>query len=297
MGSDWLSVSLSVEGAEAMAAVERVFERFGAKAVCLDEPGEDLLEPPPGAMPLAARMRMSALFPAGIDLASLARALAEGAPGAGPPAVEAVGEAWKAALLERPEPLCFGRLEIVPVEDAGAAPPAEGVARVLLAPGLGFGSGRHPSTALCLEALARHELEGLRVLDYGCGSGILAIAALRLGAARAVAVDHDPQALLATADNARRNRVRSRLAVLPPERLRSRAGFDLILANILAGPLIALAPRLSALLAPSGILILAGILAGQEEEVVRAYSPVLSLRARSEREGWVGLQFSAAPGR
>lgn len=297
VAEDWLQVSLVVEGADTMAAVEALFERFGAQAICLDEPGEDLLEPLPGAMPLAASMRLSALFPAGLDLDSLARAIAKDIPGAGPPAVETVGEGWKAALAERPEPLRFGRLEILPALEATAVPRAGDTARVVLTPGLGFGSGRHPSTALCLEALARHRLEGKRVLDYGCGSGILAIAALKLGAARAVAVDHDPQALLAAADNARRNRVKSRLSLLSPEGLRARPVFDLVIANILAGTLIDLASRLSAFLAPSGRLILSGILAGQEEEVARAYAPALSLRARREREGWVSLELGAGTGR
>ncbi len=292
----WLSVSLPVEGAEAMARVEAIFERFGAQAVCLDEPGEALLEPAPGAMPLAASMRLSGLFPGDFDPQPLAAALAAAVPGAAPPRIERIAESWREALTQRPEPLRIGGLEILPELDAAARD--SGVrARVLLAPGLGFGTGRHPTTALCLEALGERDLAGRRVLDYGCGSGILAIAALKLGARGAVAVDHDPQAMLATRDNARRNRVASRLEVLPPERLRPRRPFDLVLANILASTLIGLAPRLVALLSREGELILSGMLAGQEEEVARAYAPDLDVAQRCERDGWVGLILRRGAGR
>lgn len=284
----WLSVSLPVEGAEAMARVEAIFERFGAQAVCLDEPGEALLEPAPGAMPLAARMRLSALFPAGFDPQPLAAALAEAIPGIDPPRVERIGERWREALTQRPQTLRIGCLEILP--EADAAPRASDArARVLLAPGLGFGTGSHPTTALCLEALGERDLRGRRVLDYGCGSGILAIAALKLGARGAVAVDHDPQAILAARGNARRNRVASRLEVLSPEALRPRWPFDLVLANIVADTLIGLAPRLVAVLSREGELILSGILVGQEEDVARAYAPELAVAERREREGWVRL--------
>lgn len=286
----WVTVALRVEGAEAIARAEALFERFGAHAVCLDEPGEMLLEPAPGAMPLAPRMRVSGLFPADFDPAPLSRALAEELPGT-VPQVERLGDDWREALIQRPEPLRFGRLEILPEGTTGKG--ADRI-RIWLAPGLGFGTGHHPTTALCLEALARSHLEGARVLDYGCGSGILAIAALKLGAESAVAVDHDPQALLATATNARRNRLASRLRVLPPERLRLRPRFDLIVANILAETLVALAPRLLALRSACGLLILSGILCGQEKEVLQAYAPALVVHEQAEREGWMRLTLGPA---
>jgi ribosomal protein L11 methyltransferase len=148
---------------------------------------------------------------------------------------------------------------------------ADGDITVELDPGLAFGTGTHATTALCLEWLDSLDLAGRRVIDVGCGSGILAVAALKLGAAHAVAIDHDPQALLATRENAARNGVADRLTVVgadaaPPEPA------DVVVANILAGTLIELAPRILALVRPGGRLALSGILAEQADAVAATYA-------------------------
>ena len=179
--------------------------------------------------------------------------------------------------MDQYEPLRFGEHTwIVPWSHelpADADTPQAAVVR--LDPGLAFGSGTHPTTALCLQwldGLARDgRLAGARVLDFGCGSGILALAALKLGAAHAVGVDNDPQAIIATRDNAQRNGVEERLSVyLPADE--PVAAYPVVVANILATALIALADTLAARVAPGGLLAMSGILAGQQDDVMARYA-------------------------
>ena len=151
---------------------------------------------------------------------------------------------------------------------------------------LGFGTGQHPTTALCLEWLDEQVSAGARIVDYGCGSGILAIAALKLGARHAYAIDHDEQALMAAAENARRNGVSESMTVACPEAVAPR-GADLVVANILANPLIELAPRLVRIAAPGAGLALAGMLDGQEEPVRAAYSAWFEFDSVRSREEWI----------
>jgi ribosomal protein L11 methyltransferase len=158
-----------------------------------------------------------------------------------------------------------------------------------LDPGLAFGTGTHPTTALCLEWLDRHPPRDAAVLDYGCGSGILAIAALKLGAREVWAVDIDEQALWASRENAARNRVDARLKTALPAALPER-DFDLLLANILANPLIELAPRLAERVRPGGDLVLSGILAAQAGAVREAYRSRFLLSETVEQDGWVRVQ-------
>ncbi len=161
-----------------------------------------------------------------------------------------------------------------------------------LDPGLAFGTGHHPTTALCLRWLDGADLAGSRLIDYGCGSGILAIAALKLGAAQALAIDHDPQALEATLANATENDVALRLRILMPKDMpeglpEERA--DRLVANILAGPLIELAPELAALVRPGGELALSGLLVDQIESLATAYAPWFDLEPPQILEDWVLL--------
>ncbi|NIR61655.1 MAG: methyltransferase, partial [Gammaproteobacteria bacterium] len=160
-------------------------------------------------------------------------------------------------------------------------------------PGLAFGTGTHPTTALCLEWLDGASPAGARVLDYGCGSGVLAIAAARLGAAHVWATDNDPQALEATRENARLNGVRDRLTVaFATEAIPT--GFDVTLANILAGVLVELAPVLTARTRRGGVLVLSGIREAQRGEVEAAYAPAVPRLACAGREGWVRLAGTRA---
>lgn len=172
-------------------------------------------------------------------------------------------------------------------------PPHPEAVNIILDPGLAFGTGTHPTTAMCLGSLDRHVVPGMRVIDFGCGTGILAIAALKLGAQHALAVDNDPQAITATKQNAERNQVASaQLEIALPEDiawapLQERA--DIVVANILAGPLEALAHQLKGLVKPGGRLILAGLLSDQAKALVDAYAPEIELSVEQESEGWALL--------
>jgi ribosomal protein L11 methyltransferase len=183
------------------------------------------------------------------------------------------------------------RLWLAPADDE-RAPGDRVVLRLHM--GLAFGTGAHPTTALCLEWLEGHVTRGNAVLDYGCGSGILALAALVLGAARAYAVDNDEQALTATRANATLNGVGDRLVVAAPAALPA-LQVDVLAANILARPLVDLAPRLVQLVKPAGWLVLSGILAAQAPEVAAAYAPYCGDVEHSERGGWVRLAARRKP--
>lgn len=172
----------------------------------------------------------------------------------------------------------------------GQQPPGEANEAVILTldPGLAFGTGAHPTTALCLNWLDALDLTGRAVLDYGCGSGILAIAALKLGASRALGIDHDPQALLASRDNATLNGVETWLSVTAPTQA-PLGDFDVVVANILANPLIELAPLLVERLAPGGRLGLSGILVDQAPAIVAAYTPAVVWEPPVFSQGWALL--------
>ncbi len=268
------------------------FEAHGALSVTLvDAADQPLFEPDPGTTPLWSATRVTALFAAEVDLAPLKQVLGERF---GPTLLaRAVEERlpdqdWERAWLDRFQPMQFGdHLWICP---AGQRPPATPDQVLIdLDPGLAFGTGSHPTTALCLEWLDRHAPVGQQVLDFGCGSGVLAIAALKLGAAAVWAVDIDRQALWASRDNATRNQVAGRLHTGLPDEL-PKQRYDLLLANILANPLIGLAPGLADRLKSGGQLVLSGILSAQAADVQRAYEAWFEFALPAERQGWVRLQ-------
>jgi ribosomal protein L11 methyltransferase len=243
--------------------------------------------------PLWAQVRMLALFEAGADRRGLTAALAELLPELEPDCLEfceVADQDWERAWMDRYQPMRFGRrLWIYPwnVEPAGLDDDA---VVVRLDPGLAFGTGTHPTTALCLDWLDGLDLAGKSLLDYGCGSGVLAIAALKLGAAQATGVDNDPQALAASVDNATRNGVAAQLALHAPATLPPVA-VDVLVANILAGPLAELAPKFAARLGSGAPFALSGILAGQESELLVRYAECgfLDLTV-TVREGWVRIE-------
>jgi len=188
--------------------------------------------------------------------------------------------------MEHFRPMRFGeRLWICP---SNASPPHPEAVNLMLDPGLAFGTGAHPTTSLCLQWLDGMPLCGRRVMDYGCGSGVLAIAAAMLGADSCIAVDNDPQALLATRENAARNNVSDRLLVRPPFD-GAPAKVDVVVANILSGILVALAPLLANALSPGGDIALSGILDGQVADVEAAYDPWCDVDIRKRSGGWVLL--------
>ncbi|MEA3278317.1 MAG: 50S ribosomal protein L11 methyltransferase [Pseudomonadota bacterium] len=285
----WLQVTFPTDR-ERAPLIEAALGSAGALAVTFRDAGDEpQLEPPPGTTPLWSAVRITALFPDDRDARARAQGLAESLSGhlAGAPRFEQLeDQQWERAWLDDFAPTRFGRrLWVCP----RGQPAGELDAVVVeLDPGLAFGTGHHATTALCLRWLDDTDLRGKRVLDYGCGSGILAIAALRLGAARAVAVDHDPQALEATRANAAANGVDGRLLAYSP-REQPPLLADVLLANILAGPLIALAPQFGSGVRPGGLLALSGILVDQAAEVTAAYETDFVLDAPRVDGDWVLL--------
>ncbi|HUQ53231.1 MAG TPA: 50S ribosomal protein L11 methyltransferase, partial [Gammaproteobacteria bacterium] len=194
--------------------------------------------------------------------------------------------AWQPKLEQAVKARPIGaRLWLAPPDDEHV-PADRSIVRINM--GLAFGTGEHPTTALCLDWLERHVAAGSTLLDYGCGSGILALAALALGASNAIAVDNDGQALTATHANAELNGVGERLLVAAPEAMPA-VSVDALVANILAGPLVALASTFARLVRPGGWLILSGILERQASEVAAAYAPYVGALEQTARGGWVLL--------
>ncbi|MDR6841267.1 50S ribosomal protein L11 methyltransferase [Pseudoxanthomonas sacheonensis] len=282
---------------------ENALEDVGALSVTLLDADADtsnehaILEPGVGQTPLWHALVLTALFPAEANALALLAALESFDPGldwshVGFRSVE--DQDWERAWMDQYVPLRFGaRTFIVPwnqalPEDADNAEAAV----VRLDPGLAFGSGTHPTTALCLRWLdqlaGEGKLQGATVLDFGCGSGILALAALKLGAASAVGVDNDPQALTASFDNAERNGIGDRLAVYLPQD-EPLASYPVVVANILASALDALAETLADRVAPGGRIALSGILHGQEEELLIRYTPWFDQLTATQEGDWMRI--------
>lgn len=271
-GGGLLQIECTVTGAYADDA-EALLWAFGALGITVLPAGDSaVVEPDPGTTPAFAQSRLCALFAADVPAEQL-RAMLERQPGVDVATLRAIADAdWVAAWRQHARPLRFGRLHVLPTD---AEPPTAADAVIVrLDAGLAFGTGTHPSTAACLAWLAQAPVAGRSVLDYGCGSGILSLAARALGASRIVAVDHDVQARTATAANARVNEAPgadATIEVLSPDTLPANLQADVVLANIVSGVLIELAPRLSASVAPGGYLVLAGILGWQVDAVCAAY--------------------------
>ena len=288
---------------------ERALEDVGALAVTLQDAHLDavdeqaIFEPGVGEIPLWNEMTLTALFDAGTDPLCLLAALDAFDPGLDwtQARFEMVQDQdWERAWLDQFQPMRFGRRTwIVPWNHALPADATTHEAVIVrLDPGLAFGSGTHPTTALCLQWLdglaSQGDLQGRAVLDFGCGSGILALAALKLGAARAVGVDNDPQALIATRDNAQRNGMDIDV-FLPGDE--PAATYPVVVANILAVALDALAGTLAARVAPGGAIALSGILAGQEDALLHRYAEWFADLQVARQEDWVLISGRRLDGR
>ena len=299
----WLELSLRCRAADE-ARLETALEELGALSVSLldaadAENEKAILEPGVGEIPLWPEVTLLALFEQGTNPELLLHAL------------EACDERidlssaqfqiiadqdWERAWMDQYAPMQFGtRTWIIPWNMQAPPEAADGVV-VRLDPGLAFGSGTHPTTALCLQWLDSLDLHEKAVLDFGCGSGILALAALKLGAARAVGVDNDPQALLASLDNAERNGVADRLRVsLPADEAIER--YPVVVANILAVALDQLAETLAARVAVGGVIALSGILHGQETGLLVRYAPWFEQLQATQLGDWMRItgRRNAAP--
>ncbi|MFW5969601.1 MAG: 50S ribosomal protein L11 methyltransferase [Halofilum sp. (in: g-proteobacteria)] len=285
----WLQVKVDTKPDHA-GLVEEALTAAGALSVTLEDAGDTpLLEPAPGAMPLWHATRVVALFGATVDRDRVTDSLALAADGAElTPVFETLPDReWSRAWMDDWQPLRFGRrLWVAPLEAELDEP---GAVVLRLDPGLAFGTGTHATTALCLEWLDARELSGATVLDYGCGSGILAIAALKLGAIQAHGVDVDPQALEATGSNAVTNGVADRITTSQPDDPMT-GPFDFVVANILAGPLMQCAETIARLQEPGGRIALAGVLAEQADDVIAAYERWYHLEIGTERDEWVRIE-------
>lgn len=285
----WLQFSMPLPRRDA-ERVEDALLGCGALSVTYsDDADEPVLEPGLGETPLWQSTRVTALFDGGTDPDLLLAALGNALGGLDDYDLDVLEDrAWEREWLLDFRPMRFGRrLWISP----GDMPVADDDAVVVrLDPGLAFGTGTHATTAMCLDWLDAIEPRGLSVLDYGCGSGVLAIAAMKLGAMAATGVDIDPQALTATRDNAARNEVEVR--VLPAGAALD-GQFDVVVANILAGPLAELATQLSEYVKSGGRLALSGILEEQAASVRKAYEPWISLddieSMHQDGQTWVRL--------
>jgi ribosomal protein L11 methyltransferase len=286
--TEFLELSFALGSLESTAAEEAAFACGASAVTFVDASDTPVLEPAPGELRLWPDTCVKCLFAPDADPAGVARAL--GATLAIDPRLirtERIADReWERVWLKDFHALRFGkRLWVCPHHERVAAPDAVVVA---LDPGLAFGTGTHPSTALCLEYLDAHLADGARVIDYGCGSGVLGIAAAKLGAAEVHAFDIDPQALIATRDNALANGVAGTLRVhatgtaLPDDS-------DMLLANILAAPLCELAPRFAGLLRPGGTVVLAGLMQHQAADVTAAYAAWFDVLRRGERDEWLCL--------
>lgn len=269
-----------------MPRAEALLELAGAESLSLGDAADDpILEPAPNETPLWPAVELSALFAEGANLDALRAVLAGACESAHAFALGALDEdAWRAAAQRGIPPRRFGtRIWLAPANDP--AIPA-GLIGVRLHMGLAFGTGEHPTTALCLEWLDAELEPGARVLDYGCGSGILAIAGARLGAGRVVGTDVDPQAIRASEDNARANEVAATFVL--PDALHP-GSFDMVVANILANPLTLLAPALALRVRVGGRIALSGILEPQAAMVAAAYGRWFNIGPWDSRDGWVLL--------
>ncbi|CAD5379109.1 methylase for 50S ribosomal subunit protein L11 [Pseudomonas sp. OF001] len=285
----WLQVRLAITPDQAAELEDQLLELGAVSVTFMDAEDQPIFEPDLGTTPLWSHTHLLALFEDGTDGDAVLAHLKLLRGGELPEhQVERIEDQdWERSWMDNFQPMRFGqRLWIVPSWHQAPEPDA---VNLLLDPGLAFGTGTHPTTALCLEWLDGQDLAGCTVLDFGCGSGILAIAALLLGAPQALGTDIDPQALEASRDNADRNGIDpARFPVYLPADLPPQPA-DVVVANILAGPLVQLAPTITALVKNGGRLALSGILAEQAEEVRAAYAGAFELAPTAEKDGWVRI--------
>ena len=286
----WRQLKFQLRAADA-PTMEQLLIDAGAQAVTLlDAEDQPVFQEEPGSTPLWDNTVVCALFAMDTDpeplLASLRRQIPQQS--LMHSSIEVLADQdWKTAWMADFHPLQFGkRLWICP---SWTTPPRPDQVNVMLDPGLAFGTGTHPTTALCLEWLDQATVVDKTVVDYGCGSGVLGIAALLLGAQEVWAVDNDPQALTATAVNRAHNGIaEERLRVYAPDAMPA-VQADILLANILSAPLLQLAPLFAELLKPGGLLVMSGLIPAQTDALLIRCTPWFAMETPCERDGWVRL--------
>ncbi|MFT4823531.1 MAG: ribosomal protein L11 methyltransferase [Halioglobus sp.] len=289
----WLQLRLDTHPGE-IELLEGLMLATGAVAVTMeDNADEPVLEPGVGETPLWGHTRLTGLYDASTDMKSVLASFP----------IEAIEKSnhrteiledkdWVREWMQHYQPMKFGeQLWICP---SWLEPPDPNAINLLLDPGLAFGTGTHPTTSLCLSQIAETALVGKQIVDYGCGSGILGIATLKLGAEHVLGVDNDPQALVASRENARRNKiVDSALSIALPSEVELQPlanEIDMVIANILSGPLMELSDILVDLLKPGGILLLSGLIEDQAETLIAHYHNRISLQVAGRLEGWICLR-------
>ena len=288
----WLELRID-SSREAAPELEAQLLSLGALSVTLqDNADQPILEPAPGETPLWDNTRVVGMFAGDCDTEAIVQNLRL------PEETAAVWQIledriWEREWMNHFSPLkCGEKLWICP---SWTPPPEPESVNIMLDPGLAFGSGTHPTTFLCLNWLSKQNLSAKSIVDYGCGSGILAIACLLLGAKQATCVDIDPQALIATRENLKNNRLEhADVELCLPEEFNPPQA-DFVVANILAAPLIELAPKIASLVKPNGKLCLSGILATQAEMVSSAYANDFIFEPVLIREEWACLTASKHP--
>ncbi len=281
----WIQLILTTDRSQHEPAEQALLDAGALSVTFQDAEDNPVLEPAPGETPLWNKLILTGLFDANHNSEQLKQRLRNKLGNDIQLKAEQLEDKdWIRAWMDDYKPMQFGhRLWVCPKH---LAPPDPDAVNLMLDPGLAFGTGTHPTTALCLQWLDGADVKDKTVLDFGCGSGVLAIAALLLGARHCDGVDIDPQALEATRDNAEANQVSDKLAVMLPEKLAPQQ-YDIVIANILAGPLVELAPKLMEHLKPGGHIVLSGILQTQAAEILTAYSPWCTLEPVTVKEDWI----------
>lgn len=287
LAMQWQQLHICCDAQQAQQLQTQLTEQ-GALAITLQDAADQaIFEPTPGTSLHWQSNQLTALFDENHSLSMIEQQLQQQHLSYH---IEILADqAWTRKWMDDFQPMQFGEHTWI-VPSWHAAPDIDAV-NILLDPGLAFGTGTHPTTALCLEWLDQNNINGKTFIDYGCGSGILAIAAKKHGATSVIAVDHDPQALLATRDNAQRNSLEDdTLRVVSPEHLTDIKA-DIIIANILAQPLIALRSNLQALMKDTGKLVLSGILSSQHQQLLDAYQNHFHLIDCQQRDDWLRMEW------
>jgi len=283
----WIQLKINTNAQDAETLSDALIESGAVSVTFLDTHDNPVFEPLPGETLLWGDTDAIGLYDAETAMDSVI-AILENEPLLGKDFAHKIEQLedkdWEREWMDNFHPMRFGeRLWICPSWRDVPDPTA---VNVMLDPGLAFGTGTHPTTAMCLQWLDGLDLQGKTVIDFGCGSGILAIAALKLGAAQAIGIDIDPQAIQASRDNAQRNGVSERLSLYLPQDQPDNLSADVVVANILAGPLRELAPLISVLPVAGGHLGLSGVLASQAAGVAEAYQAIFDLDPVAEKEEW-----------